>query len=81
MCEFAHLGNISVRVRQQRLLAKMMQDVLAAKYILAVLAVTFLVAALIRLSRGGGISHPQTKTWLLVGVIFAVVSAWLFVRS
>jgi hypothetical protein len=49
----------------------------AAKYILAVLAVAFVAAALMRLSRGG-ISHPQTKTWLLVGVIFAAVSAWLF---
>jgi hypothetical protein len=50
----------------------------AAKYILAVLALAFLAAALMRLSRGGGISHPQTKTWLLIAVIFAVVSAWLF---
>ena len=27
------------------------------------------------------ISHPQTKTWLLIGVIFAAVSAWLFSRG
>ena len=51
---------------------------MAAKYILAVLAVAFLAAAVMRLSRGGGISHPQTKTWLLIAVIFAAVSAWLF---
>jgi hypothetical protein len=38
----------------------------------------FLVAALLRLSRGGGISHPQTKTWLIIAVIFALVSVWLF---
>jgi hypothetical protein len=50
----------------------------AAKYILAALAVVFLVAALVRVSRGGGLSHPQTKTWLVIGVIFAAVSAWLF---
>jgi hypothetical protein len=50
----------------------------AAKYILAVLAVAFLAAAVMRLSRGGGITHPQTKSWLLIGVIFATVSAWLF---
>jgi hypothetical protein len=51
----------------------------AAKYILAVLAVVFLAAALLRLSRGGGVvSHPQTKTWLLISAIFAAVSAWLF---
>jgi hypothetical protein len=45
---------------------------------LAVLAVAFLAAAVMRLSRGGGITHPQTKSWLLIGVIFATVSAWLF---
>ena len=32
-----------------------------AKYILGVLAVAFLAAALERMSRGGGITHPQTK--------------------
>jgi hypothetical protein len=30
--------------------------------------------------RGGSLSHPQTKTWLIVGAIFAAVSAWLFTR-
>jgi hypothetical protein len=50
----------------------------AAKYILAVLAVVFLATALMRLSRSGGIWHPQTKTWLIIAVIFAAVSAWLF---
>jgi hypothetical protein len=50
----------------------------AAKYILAVVSVAFLAAALMRLSRGGGIGHPQTKTWLLVAAVFAAVSAWLF---
>jgi hypothetical protein len=53
----------------------------AAKYILAAFAAGFLLAALLRLSRGGGISHPQTKTWLLISLIFAVVSAWLFSRG
>ena len=51
---------------------------MAAKYILAVLAVVFLAAALRRMGRGGGLSHPQTKTWLLIAVIFGLVSAWLF---
>jgi hypothetical protein len=50
----------------------------AAKYILGVLAAVFLAAALLRLSRGGGIGHPQTRTWLLVSIILAAVSAWLF---
>jgi hypothetical protein len=53
----------------------------AAKYILAVLAVAFLAAALMRLAQGRGTSHPQIKTWLLVAVIFATVSAWLFSRG
>jgi hypothetical protein len=53
----------------------------AAKYILAVLAVAFLAAAARRAARDGGISHPQTKTWLLIGVIFAAVSAWLFFQG
>jgi len=53
----------------------------AAKYILAGVAVVFLVAALMRLSRGGGIRHPQTKTWLLISAIFGIVSAWLFSRT
>ena len=51
---------------------------MAAPYILAGLAIAFLAAALVRLSRGGGVRHPQTRTWLLVAVIFAAVSAWLF---
>jgi hypothetical protein len=49
-----------------------------AKYVLAALAVAFLAAALMRWSRAGGISHPQARTWLLIAVIFAAVSAWLF---
>jgi|RhiMetStandDraft_4_1073278.scaffolds.fasta_scaffold306020_2 hypothetical protein len=49
-----------------------------AKYILAALAVAFLAAAAVRGLGGGGLSHPQTKTWLIIGVIFAAVSAWLF---
>lgn len=52
-----------------------------AKYILAALSVVFLILAATRLARGGGPLHPQTRTWLLVGVIFAVVSAWLFYRE
>ena len=51
---------------------------MAAKYILAVLAVAFLAAALLRVARGGGISHPQTKTWLFIAVIFGAISVWLF---
>jgi hypothetical protein len=54
---------------------------MVAKYVLAALSAVFLAAGLIRLSRGGGIRHPQTKTRLLISVIFAAVSAWLFSRG
>jgi hypothetical protein len=53
---------------------------MAARYILAVLSLVFLSAALLRSGRVG-FSHPQVRTWILVGLIFAVVSAWLFSRS
>jgi hypothetical protein len=51
-----------------------------ARYILAILAVVFLTTAATRFFRGGGLRNAQTRTWLLIGVIFAVVSAWLFSR-
>ena len=54
---------------------------MAAKYILALLSVAFLVAGALRLSRDAGKLHPQSRTWLLVGGIFAVVSSWLFARG
>jgi len=53
----------------------------AAKYILAVLAAGFFVAGLTRLMRDGGTLHPQSRTWLLIAGIFAVVSAWLWLRA
>jgi high-affinity Fe2+/Pb2+ permease len=49
----------------------------AAKYILAGLAVLFIVMGIVR----GGPSHPQSRTWLLIGVIFSAVSAWLFYQG
>jgi hypothetical protein len=52
-----------------------------AKYIFAVLTLAFLAAALMRASGGRRISHPQTQTWLLMGVIFGAASAWLFSRG
>lgn len=51
---------------------------MATKYILGVLAAVFLVLALIRLARDGGTMHPQSRTWLIIGVIFGAVSAYLF---
>jgi hypothetical protein len=54
---------------------------MAAKYILVVIGAGFVAAALIRVFLGGEVLHPQTKTWLLIGVIFAAVSAWLFYQG
>jgi hypothetical protein len=31
--------------------------------------------------RDGGKSHPQSRTWLLIAVIFGIVSGWLFVQG
>jgi bacteriorhodopsin len=52
----------------------------AAQYILAVLACAFLLAGAMGLARSG-LSHPQSRTWLLIGIIFGAVSAWLFYRG
>jgi uncharacterized membrane protein HdeD (DUF308 family) len=54
---------------------------LAAKYILALLSVVFLVAGARRIVRDTWKLHPQSRTWLLIAVIFAVVSSWLFARG
>jgi len=53
----------------------------ATKYILAALSVVFLILAISRMARGGGAAHPQSRTWLLIGVIFGAVSAWLFYQG
>jgi hypothetical protein len=54
---------------------------LAAKYILTVLACAFLLAAGLHPACGGSRQHPQSRSWLLIGVIFGVVSAWLWSRT
>ena len=51
-----------------------------AKYILGVLALAFLAAAAAKLVRNGGALTPQSRTWMLVGAIFGIVSLWLFTR-
>jgi len=49
----------------------------AARYILGALSLVFLVLAAKRAMRDGRVSHPQTRTWLIVGVVFGLVSLWL----
>ena len=51
---------------------------MATKYILATLSVVFLARAVIRMANSSRGAHPQVRTWLLIGVIFGAVSAWLF---
>lgn len=50
---------------------------MAAKYLFAVLAMVFLVSGMVR----GGLSRPQSRTWLLIGVIFGAVSGWLWYQG
>lgn len=52
-----------------------------ARFILAGLAAVFLGGVLVRVAGGQPLRHPQTKTWLIVGTIFAIVSLWLFRSS
>jgi undecaprenyl pyrophosphate phosphatase UppP len=48
-----------------------------ARTSLGVLALVFFGAAALRLLRDRGRLAQARKVWLLVGVIFALVSAWL----
>ena len=50
---------------------------MAAKYILAALAAVFLILGLGRFMRDGRIG-PASRTWLIVAVVFGLVSAWLW---
>jgi hypothetical protein len=54
---------------------------MAAKYVLAALSALFVVLAMWRMAGGAAASHPQARTWLIIGVIFALVSAWLFYQG
>ena len=54
---------------------------MATKYILAALSAVFLILAVSRMARGGAAAHPQVRTWLIIGIIFGVVSAWLFYQG
>ena len=51
-----------------------------ARYILVIVGGAFLIAGLVRVAVSG-LSHPQGRTWLLVGIIFTVVSAWLWTQQ
>lgn len=51
---------------------------MAAKYILALLSVIFFIAAIRRFTRDGGTPAGQSRTWLIIAVIFGTVATWLF---
>jgi hypothetical protein len=53
----------------------------AAKYILAGLAVVFLALGASGVLIARGRLTPKHRAWLLVGAIFAAVSAWLFFQG
>ena len=53
---------------------------MAAKYILAALAIVFLIPAFTR-DAGHGRMNPRGRTWLLIAVLFGLVSAWLFYQG
>jgi hypothetical protein len=53
---------------------------MAAHYVLGCLAVVFLALAGLRSARDRKVG-PAARTWLLIGVIFAVVSTWIWLTS
>lgn len=52
-----------------------------AKYILAVIGTIFLVLALGRIAKDGGRIGPASRTWLIVAIVFAAVSVWLWMGA
>jgi uncharacterized membrane protein HdeD (DUF308 family) len=48
-----------------------------ASIIIAVLGALFIAASLVRLAASGNMT-PQAKTWLIIGSIFSLVAAWLW---
>ena len=54
---------------------------ISAPIVITVLAVLFVGLAMARAVRDGSLSHPRTRTWLLVGAIFGAVSAYLFYKA
>ncbi len=53
---------------------------MAANSILGCLAVVFLVLGGVRSARDGQVG-PAARTWLMIGVIFGVVSVWLWLTA
>ena len=54
---------------------------MAAKYILAVLAVVFLALSAWRIAQDRAQITPASRTWLTIGIIFALVSGYLWMSA
>jgi hypothetical protein len=54
---------------------------MAAKYILAALSAVFLALAAFRIARDHAQIAPASRTWLTIGIIFALVSAYLWMYT
>jgi hypothetical protein len=52
-----------------------------AAWILGVVSIVFLLLAAWRLAGADVRFHMQGRIWLMLGVIFGVVSAWLFYQG
>ena len=53
---------------------------MGAKYILAVLSLAFFFASIARVMRDRTLTG-QSRTWLMIAVIFGAVSTWLFLTQ
>lgn len=54
---------------------------MAAKYIFTVLAAFFLLAGIFRYSKDQYHLSPASRTWLLMALIFALASTWLWLKT
>jgi len=50
-------------------------------YVFGALAAAFIGLAIARAARDAGKLGPQSRTWLIIGMIFAAVSLWLWTSS
>jgi len=54
---------------------------MAAKHILIAMSSVFLVLAAFRIARDSAQITPASRTWLTIGIIFALVSGYLWMSS
>jgi len=54
---------------------------LAAKYVLSVMAMIFMMLSAARIVRDGGRIAPASRTWLTIGIIFALVGGYLWMNG